>query len=85
MLLVGIHDNIKPIPDFAVRLKIFPSETMVSELSQILSEVLQIIKKNDASCINSSRNLQGWEIQIALSWSLERLWQRFLGVQFRQI
>ena len=51
-LIVRIHDIIKTIPDFAVHPKNCPSVPMVSELDQLLSEILQILKKKiDAFCI----------------------------------
>ena len=43
-LVLGIHDNIKPIPDFAARPKNCPSIPSVCKLDQLLSEILQIKK-----------------------------------------
>ena len=52
LLMVRIHDNIKPIPDFATRSRNRPSVQSFYKLDKLLSEILQILKKNnDAFCI----------------------------------
>ena len=52
ILIVGIHDNIKPIPDCAEPPTNSSSVPIVCELDRLLSGTLQILKKNnDAVCI----------------------------------
>ena len=63
--MLRIHDNIKPIPLFAVRPKSRPSVTSICELDQLLSEVFQKFEKNNlAFCIITELSLQSGNILI---------------------
>ena len=58
-LILRIHVNIKPLPDFVARLENRPSVPSFCELDQSLSGILQILNKNnDAFCIIIELNLQ---------------------------
>ena len=47
-LIERIHADIKPIPDFAARPTNYPSVLKVCDLDQIISEIFQKTKNNDA-------------------------------------
>ena len=55
-LILRIHDIIEPLPDLVARPANVPSVPRVCELDQLLSGVLQILKKN-AFCIIIELNL----------------------------
>ena len=58
-LNLRIHDIIEPLPDFVARPANRPSVPSDCNFGQLLSRILQIIKKNnDAFCIISELNLQ---------------------------
>ena len=44
-LILKIHDVIEPLPEFVARPANWPGVPSVCELDQLLSEILQILKK----------------------------------------
>ena len=57
-LILRTHDNIKPIPDFVACPVDYPGVPSACEWDQLLSEILQIIKNNNAFRILIELNLQ---------------------------
>ena len=53
-LILRVHDIIKPLPDFVAR----SSVPVICDLDQLLSGILQVMKKKDALCIIIELNLQ---------------------------